>query len=482
MALFDKIPEKIFRPLAAINRRFYAGLLLYLYEHTFAAIGDMPRRSDVILEIGDFIDRYSDENGALALAGDDELGAQQNKALSREALSAGHQDLRRYVAFQYLVDSGWLVEIRDRFRKLADLSAEGRLLLREIQKIVQGDTRSYGGAVLNVLGALEAAFDKPDDRSEAIRNAWSFSGDFSHHLRSLSSRMRRIEEHVLSQDGLRAVFQAFFDEFVAQMLIADYKTLKTKNNPFRFRHKILERIGDIESDALCMRRLCIAYVREGRAESEAAAEFVIRRELHDVYNLFDNIDHYLDVIGETQQRVERKIHTIVRYMDRHDGGAVERATRAIRNLGATEASMAEEVPAAPYMLLLEPLLGGDILYTQRQTRKEIDRSRVREIPPDPAFEAFRQAKLEYAHKVAVSPRRVREFLDRVFAGRDSVLGSEISVETVDDFIVFQRLRDVPFMFDGVLAREFTVVLLDERAENLWLDFPDFTISRIRKGT
>lgn len=481
VTLFDKVPDKIFRPLAATNRRFYAALLLHLYEHTFSAIGDTPRRADVISELGDYIDRYTRQNGALE-QGDEDVAPLQARALVREAKSSDTQDLRRYFTFQYLVDCGWLTESRDRFRKLVDLSAEGRLLLREIQKIVQGDTRSYGGAVLNVLGALDAAVAFPDDRSEAIRNAWSFSSDFSHHLRSLSSRMRRIEDHVLSQDGLRAVFQAFFDEFVADMLIADYKTLKTRNNPFRFRHNILQRVTEIEGDADLMVRLCSAYVREGRAADEVSADLIIRRELHDVYRLFDTIDRHLEVISETQQRIERKIHTIVRYMDRHDGGAVERATAAIRALGATGVRMETDVPTDPCLLLLDPLLGGDILYNRRQVSRGIDRSMVRETHPDPAFEAFRLAKLDYARQVTVSPQRVRAFLNRILEGRDSVTGSEISVETVDDFIVFQRLRDVPFMFDGALARDFSVTPLNRRACNSWLDFPDFTVTRAKTVT
>lgn len=477
MPLFDKIPEKIFRPLAAGNRRFYADLLLHLYDHTFAAIGDTPRKTDVIAEIGDFMDQYSREHGPL-VAEEVDLSPQEFRRLQREAEG---QDTERYRTFNYLTDSGWLVEMRDRFRKLVDLAPEGRLLLREFQKIITGDTRSYGGAVLNVLGQLDAAVAHPDDRSECIFNAWAYARDFSHHLRTIAAQMRRVEEHVLAQEGLRALFCTFFDEFVSKMLIADYKTLKTKNNPFRFRHQIIERVGDIESDALLTSRLGHAYVREGRAGDIADAEARIRRELQDVYHVFDTIDRQLDVIGETQIRIERKIHTIVRYMDRHDGGAIDRATRAIRNLGATSLPLDAEVVMDPNILLLAPLLGGDILYTQRQSRREIERSRYREVPMDPALEAFRQAKLEYARRVAVSPQRVRDFLAKVLAGRDSILGSEIEVITVDDFIVFQRLRDVPFMFDGTVGQQYSVTPLGSRAANEWLDFPDFQIARVRKG-
>ncbi len=195
MSLFDKIPEHIFRPLASTNHRFYAALLLHLYNHTFAAIGDTPRKADVITEIGDFMDGYSRDNGPLTDDGI-ELSSQEMRRLQREA---GSHDTERYRFFSYLVACGWLVEMRDRFRKLVDLTPEGRLLLGEFQKIIQGDTRSYGGAVLNVLGQLDAAINHPDDRSECVINAWSYARDFSHHLRTIAAQMRRVEEHVLAQ-------------------------------------------------------------------------------------------------------------------------------------------------------------------------------------------------------------------------------------------------------------------------------------------
>lgn len=471
--LFDRLPDKIFRPLAASNRRFYAALLLHLYDRTFGSVGDTPRRVDVIAEIGDFIELYSVTNGPLEE--DAEITAEQRRAASREAKG---QDLRRYFAFAYLVDSGWLVEMRDRFRKLVDLAPEGRLLLREFQKIVSGDTRSYGGAVLNVLGSLETAAANPDDRSEGIRNAWQFSLDFSHHLRTLAAQMRRVEEHVLSQEGLRSLFRAFFEDFVSKYLIEDYKTLYTKNNPFRFRYDILERVRLIEGDPLLLTRLARAYVREGRGAVDAVAEQAILHELQEVYRVFDGIDRQLDVITETQLRIERKIQTVVRYMDRHDGGAIERATQALQKLGGAGIDPAGEIPIDPYLFILDPLLGGDILYTQRAPKRAIGRSRLREVPIDPALQAFHRAKLDYAKRVAVSPKRIQDFLVRVLEGRTAIRGSEIPVEGVDDFVVFQRLRDVPFMFDGLLAREFQVTLLERRAANEWLDFPDFEIRRL----
>jgi hypothetical protein len=481
MALFDRLPDKIFRPLAASNRRFYAALLLHLYEQTFDTAGGTPRKTDVINEIGDFIDRNTMPDAAFdpnLEEGDD--GSEKSSADFALKDPKGH-DVRRYTVYDALAASGWLVEMRDRFRKLVDLSPEGRLLLRDLSRIASGDTRSYGGAVLNVLGNLNEAIAHPDARSEHVRNAWQFSRDFMQHLRALAARMRQLENDIMHHEGLGPLFRAFFEDFVTRHLVTDYKTLYTKHNPFRLRHDILEKAREIEGNALLMSRLVEGYVREQRASDAAEAESVIRRELAEVHRIFEGIDRQLEVIDETQSRIESRIRTAIRYMDRHDGGLIERTAKAIETLGRCGLSLNGVVDTQGHVFRFEPPLGGDSLTTPRPKPAEIRRTRVRETPPDPALIAFEQAKEEYARRLIVTPQRIAAFIERALAGRDRVRADEIEIGTVDDFVVFQRLRETDVMFDGLLAGRWQVLRSEVYTENDWEAFPDFEIVRVACG-
>ncbi len=80
--------------------------------------------------------------------------------------------------------------------------------------------------------------------------------------------------------------------------------------------------------------------------------------------------------------------------------------------------------------------------------------------------------------MTVTALRVGAFLDRVLAGRDHVLASEIEVGNVDDFVVFQRLREADLMFDGILSKRFRIERAATAAENEWLEFRDFAIHRV----
>ncbi len=477
MPLFDQLPDQIFRPLAAANRRFYAALLLHLYEQTFDSIGDTPKVQDLISEIGDFIDRHTTPETAFdadAEADDDEV----KRLVLREA---NGQDVRRYTAYRTLRDSGWLIEMRDRYRKIVDLSPEGRLLLRELQRIANGDMRSYGGVVLNVLGNLDHARNYPDERSENIRNAWKFSRDFVQHVRTLAAQMRRVEDEIIKQDSHRAFFRAFFADYVTKHLITDYKSLRTKNNPFRFRVNILDLVRKIQDDTLIMPRLAEGYVREGRAGNKERAEEIIRQELAEVHRTFDNIVHQLDIIDDTQARIERRVHTVIRYMDRDDAGLLDRATQALRALGASDLPLDGEVDTLSFIFRYERPLGEDSLYQQRAPRADIARTKLRANLPDPAVIAFEKAKEEFARRMTVTPQRVGAFLDHVLDGRDRVMASELVIDNVDDFVVFQRLRETDVMFDGVLSRRYRIERTTRMAENDWLEFTDFAICRVATG-
>jgi hypothetical protein len=83
--------------------------------------------------------------------------------------------------------------------------------------------------------------------------------------------------------------------------------------------------------------------------------------------------------------------------------------------------------------------------------------------------------------MAVTPHRVAAFLDRILGRRNRVMASEIVIDNVDDFVVFQRLREADLMFDGLLAPRFRIERLAVAAQNEWMEFADFAINRVTTG-
>ena len=481
--LFAQLPDDLFRPLAAPSRAFNAALLLHLHRRV---IGSEPmRKQDLLAEIGAFAGRYDTPD----LADDETFPPDPVE--------------RRSALYRRFLETGWLIERRERYVPVVEFDPEARLLLEELSRLEKGETRSYGGAVLEVLGSLESALANPPERSEALANAAREAAAFLAHLRGLAGAMRKIEDRILREEDRRAAFRLYFEDFVERHLISDYRTLHTRFNPFRFRSAIVREAGRALRDVLMIRALAEGLVREGRAGNVEVAERAVRADLAEILAVFEGIDRHLDAVDEVVARMERRIAAAVRgsdravadgelgrahgrppvtqrgragagrSRDRPDARGIARTAAALRAVGAAEA--APDLPAD--VSLLRPPIGEAHLTSPRRLRAAIDIDPLPEIVVDPRVEAFVEAKAAFRRRTTVTPERVAAYVEAHLPERGALRGSDLEIADVDAFIVFQRLREIDVLFEGALAARFAVTHLPERLSNGWLDCPDFVLER-----
>lgn len=459
MALFGSLSDEIFRPLAAQTRWFYADLLIHLHTVTFDLVAEVPRKGDVLAAVRSFLDDWERRFGAI------EEDADADQAAPDKASTV----------FRRLVATGWLVERRERYIRYVDFDPDSRILVEDLDRIRRGERRSYGGAVLDVLTMLESAAALPDERSESIRNAAASARAFSSHLRMVGSAVRKLEDRILSEGRQHRIFKTYFEDFVEKFLISDYRTLRTRNNPFRFRISILREIERIETDVLLMRQLALAYVREDRGADVVDAEIAIRREFAEIRKVFDQVDEHLDAIEDVILRLERKIANTIRFSDMRREGSIDRLVAAFQAV-----SRLDSEAVGRYSPVAFPSLPIGLQHTlaPRRPRDEIAQSSVAIAVVDQRMEAWKRAKQEYLQRTSVSEARIRAYLDGAMSGHDERRGSDLPIADIDDFIVFQRLREVPFMFGGRLAGTFSIEMLDGRVRNEWIECRDFRVRRV----
>jgi hypothetical protein len=458
MPLFDVLPPDLFKPLAAPSRRLYADLLLHLYHRTFQLSAEAPRRADVVREIDDFLTRREAGPGGL---------------VEEDGLEPAGDD-RPLAVYQRLVETGWLVEHRERYVRLVDLDPEASALVQVLAQIERGEARSYGGAVLGVLGALEGAAADPGERSENLRNALRGANEFMAHMRTVSISLRQAEERILKQPSVRDVFRHFFEDFVERHLIGDFKTLHTKDNPFRFRAAIVRQAYLMTANEELVARLGEAYAREGRAEGAAAGQDRVREELAQIIAVFDTADRHLGSIDATVARIERRIVNAARYMDRIDNPSQVRLVEAIKMLADDDR---DEIAVATGLLPRILPLGPVHVPAPRRERAPVAPTAIREVVIDPAAILYARAKEEYVRRTRVTAPVLASYVEKLLAEKTQVRARDIMLQTVEDFVAFQRLRELPSIFNGALAVRFELVLLPGRCSNDWISCQDFLIRR-----
>lgn len=467
--LFGTLRPSLFRVFTGRNGGFFAELLEYLDAEVLGFTGEPVPRKTAIRAIGEFIDRKARD-----LAFDDEEAGDGQAEDPRET------DPRRYIAFDRLQKCGWFVEHRDRYRRIVDFDPDARLLFQALLEIKAGRLRSYGGEVLQVLTLVQAAAADPADKSEAIRNAARSARGFMNHLRSISGAMRKVEQIIVAETSVRGMFGRFFDEFVSRHLIADYKQLTTQNNPFRFRARLIREATAVLENTALMHTLAEGYVREARAGDLREALYALADELSLVIKVFRSVDDHLDLIAATNQRVEKRIRTTVRFLDRIAESRTGAFIAAIAALGRSPLRSDDEVDVGHRLLAAEAPVGARHLYQARGRRRPVEPTRTLKQPKDQGLVAYQYYKRSYAERARVTPDKIVDYLERQLGGRTEIAAVEMSIETLDDFFVFERLRDLPYLFAGRVAG-FELRQLDGRVDNEWISCPGFVIRRRPAG-
>jgi hypothetical protein len=464
--IFGGLPPDIFRIFSGDARWFYAELLEHIDRDVFGDIPGVVSRQEMTQAIREFIDRQGRH-----IQLDDEAS---------HAPVPDTIDAKAVVAYRRLLDTGWLTEFRDRYRRVVDMNANGRLVLTTLLEIKAGRTRSYGGEVLQVLLQLEGADKDPANRSEAVRNAERSAKSFMHHLRSISSAIRQIEEELVGQTDMRTLFRKFFDDFVEHFLISDFKRLKSTTNPFRFRRKIIDTADGILANEIRMTVLSEAYVKEGRGERVEDAYALITQELRNVIAVFDRIGDYLEIIEATNQRLERRISNTLRFMDRIAETKTERVIEALAKLGGLAGHPSPKISIPHNLLPEQSVLGREDLYQHKRGREIVKPQKIRREAPDPAFLAYRAALDVYRGRTAITAAKMATYLESAFGERRELRAEEMPLLSLDDFFIFERLRTLQQIGDGALARRYVIELMPTQFENEWISCPNFVVRRLGK--
>jgi hypothetical protein len=457
--LFGSVPSGLFRLFAGSARHFYADLLGHLAEDPFGQAGEIATRKRLFQSIGEFIDRRG--------------RADVLQALNSEGVEP--KPGQSYVAaYGRLIETGWLVEYRDRYRRVVDFDPAARLVLHTLLDIQKGRVRSYGGAVLNVLTLLQSIENDPQAMALNVREAALSARGFMNHLRTVAGTMRRIEAMILAQPTAAALVRRFVTDFIEALVVQDYRNLHARESPYRFRGKILELCETIIGDEQMIGKIAEGWVAGGIATDAVAAHDPIVADLREVLKVFGGIDDHVRDIETTTFRIERRMTNVVRFSDRMGTVSTDRILAAMEALRNAKLAESDDVDVRTRLQLETLPLASTQFYSPPRPRTQAP-DRVYELqPPDPALLAYMAALDEFEERVTVTPARLRRYIEDVLGSGDEAKASSFPVNDVDGFLVFERLQEVGL---GELSDRYEVLSGEDFVETDWVDCKEFTIRR-----
>ncbi len=456
--LFEHLPDDIFKPLAGPNARVFEDVLRMLHvffsDEELSNEGLSPRRKLVIGEIEELLAR----KGRVLRADED----------SEEGDADSPQRAANYV-YRRLRDTGWLEEEPDGYNINVQMPPDASTLLDALMVITLGERKNYGGAVASINLQLEAIANAPNDHARAFIEVVRAARDFTRHLRNMLAGMRGFQETIARHRDPRVALTSFFDDFVENLLISDYKTLQSEDNPFRHRANVIRNLVMIEHSPACREALAKVYAEDKNLSSAKAAD-VVQHDIRVVQRIFESVDRRLAAIDSYRSRLESRVAEMVRYLDRSVPEITTRSLDLIRRLAAMET---EETPATRCVQV--KLLSLKSLHKRKKRRvpAPVDIPEKAEVSEE--AKKLREARMTYLRRRRMSPEGVRKYLEAQMDGKDRVTAGELRIETVEDAVAFTF---IPLMtrHKGVL-KKFEVRLTGETLENDWLEGPDFVIAK-----
>jgi len=452
--LFRHLPDEIFQALSGSNRALIEAVLNDLaevfYDHAEDPIKD---KSTIIESIEDTLHKLD----TLAWHDEQKESFDSPKTIHDYALRIYHR----------LVNTGWLVEEQELYRVSVLMTPQISMLLRSLVEISQQGKRNYGATVLSILSNLEAVTKNPKERGVTLRQSAEASREFSAHLNQILLGIRSLQRELFATRDPKAIVAGFFDLFVEGILIADYKTIKTSNNPFRFRRQILELTQDFLADPETMGQVSQCYVDQ-QLISMAEAQAMVEKDCRDIIQTFSNIEQRLERIDEYRYRLEKRAADTARYMDSSRPGMANKLVGIISDVAKYDKlPILKQVVSARFI--------GMASAAQPTKRREPPPPRVMtpaEVSADAIKVRDQQRRFHEARQVTIP--KMQSYLERQMASGDNKHILEFTIESVEDFVCFDHLRYIGSL--GVSAKKLED-LFEIHFTNRYLDVHEFVECR-----
>src|SRR3982074_3786315 len=113
----------------------------------------------------------------------------------------------------------------------------------------------------------------------ALREARTQVDQFTRSLRAILSDLKRLRRAVRESKTVGDRLEAFFEEFVKQLLLKDFESILTFNHPYRFRDAIVDLARRIVHTAATMQVLSEEYGPDHVSPSMAEAALDVEGDL-----------------------------------------------------------------------------------------------------------------------------------------------------------------------------------------------------------
>lgn len=421
----DVIPSELFKPLASKNARLYAIGLHGLYKRLIdnQTDGDECSPKEAKNTIRSELFNYSNE---LEWSDED------------DTLNLDDESDTATRIYNRLKNTGWLIEMDEiGYRRITSFPQISAQLLITFAKLGNQSELDIGSVCQGVMNSLEQAIKNPTSGSKLITFAATSAKGFYSEASALSFTTRELAYRMMNQSNSSDQLSTFFDEFINKVFARDYRTLHSRDNPYRFRSTVLSLATEIKFDNSIMSK-----VVEGKKStqpnlsSEEATE-QIKEELDAIFNVFTNIDKLMEGMERYRRSMTKRTKEAIRYSYRASPDLGRRINDVLINITKHDSDVLYPAP-----LIEDNYLSPNRAYEQRIPAPEREATEIKpnkvpieEIAYDRALKSYLQKRME-------NPKRLIAYLERHLNNQTSITTDDLKIDSLEDLLAFVDLRNL----------------------------------------
>ncbi|HUX82154.1 MAG TPA: Wadjet anti-phage system protein JetA family protein [Halothiobacillus sp.] len=420
--LFERLPDRLFAPLASTNRHRYWALLCRLHEHRFGPDAPLPPSRGFGMRV---ITQDIEEELETQDAWDDEGGETPETPINIRALAV----------FARLHESGWFRVDQLGFgeKKVTMPPAVSQFLSMLVSfaetgpVFVSGKIQSID-ANLKMVADGSATGDVLSEAAEQARNLLV-------HVRNTSTIIRDLMDSLHQGVTTAHYVQRFFSDYIERVFIGDYRELRTHDHPLSRRGQILVRIDEIHSSQEHRKRLVAWYEEKRSPGDQEKAERLFERDIFRLSEL-QRIDEYLDRLDDEIRRANKRAHAFLNYHLRSLRPVDHMIRLAIESLLANGDPVLND-PFAP-----GELIGADRLADPKKAVERAAPSPLRKTIISEEQLARAQLMLRARNARTVTAPALSAFVKTHLNGNEAINGQELKLNGVAEIRLYQSLMTI----------------------------------------
>jgi len=462
----DSISPSLFSPLASKNARLYGIGLQALYQR--------------LVEAREAGDECTSKEAKAVIRRElfNEAQGVQWQAEEDDGLVGYDSDTANRI-YNRLKDTGWLLELEEiGYRKTTSFTTIGAQLLSAIESAGGQKELEFGTVCRGVLSSLENVLVSPRENAQLVSFSAKSANTFYSEVTALSFVTREIAHQMMEQSKSADQLRTFFKDFFGDVFLKDYRSLHGRDNPTRYKGRILKVAAEINYEKSVMTEMVQGILEQRGKGSPEDIEREIRKDLVAIDRVFTNILALLESMERYRRTMTRRTHDAIEYSFNAIPDISDRIDALVSQLSTLDGE------AYPARTVGDRYVSPARLTFPREPIEEVKATRIQRPPPPLKEIAFRKVEARYLRRRADNPVRLKRYLDKHLGTKSVLTSCELPIETLDDLLAYLEVRKLMAAshLDGhifnKLTKEFSVVVVPGMVtENAFVSAPQLEIRR-----